>query len=92
MDTPVEIQQGSPVALTDVPDLLPRRRGKKVHPSTVYRWATKGARGRVLESRLVGGVRYTSVAALNRFLGTSAVQACDDRRAGAIKRVLYGDA
>jgi hypothetical protein len=92
MDTPVEIQQGSPVALTDVPDLLPRRRGKKVHASTVYRWATKGARGRVLESRLVGGVRYTSVAALNRFLGTSTVQTCDDRRSGAIKRVLYGDA
>lgn len=92
MNTAIEIQQGLPVALTDVPDLLPRRRGKKVHPSTVYRWATKGARGRVLESRLVGGVRYTSVAALNRFLGPNTVQASDDRQAEAIKRALYGEA
>lgn len=57
----------TPIALTDAPMHLPRRRGKKVHYATVYRWATKGARGRVLESHLVGGVRYTTIGALRRY-------------------------
>ncbi|TWT96906.1 hypothetical protein Pla108_26820 [Botrimarina colliarenosi] len=57
----------TPVALTDAPFHLPRRRGKKVHYATVYRWATKGTRGRVLESQLVGGVRYTTLGALRRY-------------------------
>lgn len=90
MNNPLDINADCTVALRDVPDLLPRRRGKKVHNSTVYRWVTKGARGRVLESQLIGGVRYTSVSALNRFLGPTRRQADDDRRA-AIRQVLYGD-
>lgn len=91
MNLPLEIQASSPIALTDVPDLLPRRRGKKVHHSTVYRWATKGARGRVLESQLIGGVRYTSIAALNRFFSPTIAKSDHEQRA-AIKRVLYGKA
>ena len=89
MKTQVTIQQELPVALTDVPGLLPKRNGKKVHHSTIYRWTTKGARGRVLESRLIGGVRYTTVAALNRFLDTTVVQA-EKGQAEALKRILYG--
>jgi hypothetical protein len=92
MSAYLDIYHDVPVALTDVPDLLPRRRGKKVHHSTVYRWVTKGARGRVLESQLIGGVRYTSVAALNRFFESATVFAEDRRRAEAIERVLYGEA
>lgn len=79
------------LALTEVPNFLPRRRGRKVHYSTVFRWATKGARGKVLQSQLIGGIRYTSIAALNRFLEPATGQANDDRR-GAIKRALYGKA
>jgi hypothetical protein len=56
------------VALADVPGLLPKRRGKKVHYQTVHRWTRKGAGGRVLESLLVGGARYTSIEALRRFM------------------------
>ena len=56
------------IALTEVPDLLPRRRGRKIHYSTVFRWATKGARGKVLHSQLVGGIRFTTRGALDRFL------------------------
>jgi len=89
MISQIAIQQELPVALTDVPGLLPKRNGKKVHHSTVYRWTTKGARGRMLESQLIGGVRYTTVAALNRFLKTSTIQA-DQIQAEAIRRVLYG--
>ncbi|QDS99245.1 DUF1580 domain-containing protein [Adhaeretor mobilis] len=78
------------VALTDVPALLPKRRGKKVHHSTVYRWATKGVRGRVLESVKVGNVRFTTVSALNRFFEPKTSRDGDERRT-AIKRALYGD-
>lgn len=92
MSASIKIQQDIPVALTDVPSLLPRRHGKKVHHSTVYRWVTKGARGRVLESQFIGGVRYTSVAALNRFFESTTVCADDRRRSEAIKRALYGEA
>ena len=43
---------------------------KKVAPSTIWRWYRKGIRGVVLETVLVGGTRYTSVEALNRFATT----------------------
>ena len=56
------------ITLSQVPIHVPKRGGKKVHSSTVYRWATKGARGRVLESVMVGGIRYTTVEAVRRFL------------------------
>jgi hypothetical protein len=58
------------ITLREVANYLPRRRGRKVHYSTVFRWVTKGARGRVLRSILVGGVRFTSVEALEQFLNT----------------------
>lgn len=63
------------VPLTEAPLHLPRRRGKKVHYATVYRWATKGARGRVLESRFLGGVRYTTLGALRRYCADVSVAA-----------------
>ncbi len=58
------------IPLSEVPRHVPRRRGKKVHYSTVYRWATKGARGRVLDFVMVGGIRYTTLEAIERFLRT----------------------
>lgn len=80
------------VPLSDVPGLLPRRRGKKVHYQTVYRWTTKGAGGHRLDSVKVGRIRYTSVEALRRFTAGRAAppgrdafqQAVEDnlRRAG----------
>ncbi len=79
------------ITLQEVVNYLPRRRGRKIHYSTVFRWVTKGARGRVLRSVLVGGVRFTSVEALEEFLSTpSAVSRppilCDD--SAAIERAL----
>lgn len=90
MGPSLDIQSDPPIALVDIPALLPKRHGKKVHHSTVYRWATKGARGRVLESRLIGGVRYTSITALNRFL-QPAMRHADGERRTVIKQVLYGE-
>ena len=79
------------IALREVPLLLPRRRGKKVHYSTVFRWATKGAHGRVLESKLIGGVRYTTRGALNRFLASPAREEQVEPTAIDLKQALYGD-
>lgn len=90
----IDIERERPISLAEVPAFVPKRNGKKVHYSTVYRWTTKGVRGRVLESIMVGGIRYTTVEAVHRFLAarpTSRVEpvlcledAVDDalRRAG----------
>jgi len=64
----IDFTKEQAIPLSDVPRYVPKRRGKKVHYSTVYRWATKGARGRVLQTVLSGGLRYTSVEAVARFL------------------------
>ncbi len=44
-----------------------RRMGKPTNVSTVFRWGTKGLRGYILETVMVGGIRMTSVQALDRF-------------------------
>jgi hypothetical protein len=48
-------------------ELPRRRRGRKTHVSTLFRWTTIGCRGVVLESLQCGGTRCTSRAALQRF-------------------------
>ncbi|MEN6457779.1 MAG: DUF1580 domain-containing protein [Thermoguttaceae bacterium] len=56
------------VSLSNAARYLPRRRaGKKPHVSCIYRWATAGCRGVILESLQVGGTRCTSKEALVRF-------------------------
>ena len=76
------------VAISQVPDFIPPRRGKKLHMSTVYRWVLKGARGKVLDSALLGGVRYTSLEALQRFMGTSPAELIEARRMARIRATL----
>jgi hypothetical protein len=56
------------ISLADAAKELPRRRrGRKTHVSTLFRWTTAGCRGVVLESIQVGGTRCTSREALQRF-------------------------
>jgi hypothetical protein len=56
------------IPLTQAANELPRRRrGRKTHVSTLFRWTTVGCRGVVLESIQVGGTRCTSREALQRF-------------------------
>jgi hypothetical protein len=43
-------------------------REKPLHVSVIYRWATTGLRGGIkLECKQIGGIRYTSAEALERF-------------------------
>lgn len=64
----LDLQKEHGIPIKEVPLRLPKRNGKKLHYSTIHRWTKKGARGRVLESTMVGGIRYTSIEALQRFL------------------------
>ncbi len=45
----------------------PKRHGRPIHLATVHRWATKGCKGIVLETLQIGGTKYTSSEALQRF-------------------------
>lgn len=83
--TMMEFSNETPVTLAEVPLHVPKRHGRKVHYSTVYRWVTKGARGRRLESLFVGGVRYTTVEAIKRFLKEQ------PRRPGSVSQVPNTD-
>ncbi len=55
--------------VSKIPSHVPRnsRTGKKVNQATGWRWIQRGCRGVKLESILVGGHRYTSLEALQRF-------------------------
>jgi hypothetical protein len=57
-------------------------RRENVDLSTVWRWALRGARGVKLESMAVGGRRYTTIEAVERFTArcTAAVNGESDRR------------
>ena len=61
----------------------PRRRGRKAHASTIYRWATVGCRGVVLETLQVGGTRCTSAEALQRFFEALTIGASPTTASGA---------
>ena len=46
---------------------LPRLNGKRIHTSTLWRWARKGIGGIRLETRRIGSRFVTSIEALDRF-------------------------
>ncbi len=56
------------ITFSQAADELPRRRrGRKTHVSTFYRWSTAGCRGVRLETVQIGGTCCTSREALQRF-------------------------
>jgi|GEM_PF-4023115 len=64
----IEADPACGVAMCEVPDRLPRKRGRKVAHSTVWRWANRGFQGAVvLETAWIGGARFTTTHALRRF-------------------------
>lgn len=66
------------IPLKEAANYLPKRRGKKPHYSTLYRWATKGSRGRILESTMIGGIRYTSIEAIESFIAAPSIRKVAD--------------
>jgi hypothetical protein len=64
----IDISTEDIITFTEAGDLVPRRRkGRKTHPSTFWRWSEYGLRGVKLEVLYIGGSRCTSVQALQRF-------------------------
>ena len=66
----IDIQRERGLSLTQASQqsILPqRRRGKRPHVATLYRWAQRGLRGVRLETIRVGGTLCTSVEAIQRF-------------------------
>lgn len=64
----IELAAENLIPLRDVPRFLPpRSNGKRVHISAVYRWTLRGIKGVVLETIRIGGTRYTSREAIQRF-------------------------
>lgn len=53
------------VAVVEIPKHIP---GHRPHVSTCWRWIQRGIRDIRLETLLVGGKRYTSVEAIQRFI------------------------
>lgn len=69
----IDIATEQPIPLNQVPKLkcIPRRRaGKRLHISTVHRWATRGLQGVKLETIRFGGTLCTSIEAIQRFCDT----------------------
>ena len=84
----INLQREKLLPLNEVPRHLPLRKGKRTHYSTIYRWATKGVRGHVLESVLIGGIRYTTHEALERFVAHAHGSEQNDAHAQAIEAAL----
>jgi hypothetical protein len=64
----IDIQTENPIPFGKAAKLIPNRRGGQgIDPCTLWRWATRGIRGMKLETILIGGIRYTSAEALQRF-------------------------
>jgi len=70
--------------LSTAAGLVPSPSGCGVNVSTVWRWAKRGVRGIRLETIMIGGIRYTSVEALQRFF--AATTAVSDGLAPATTR------
>ncbi len=66
----IDLEREKLIPLADVPRLpwVPRRRrGRRLHVATVYRWCLHGIRGHKLEYAQVGGAKATTETALMRF-------------------------
>jgi len=57
--------------------------GNRIHPTTTWRWRTKGIRGLTLETRVLGGRTLTSVEAVHRFMDAQTDQR--DEQAGRMR-------
>ena len=66
----IDIDHENLIPIRDVPCRLPpRKSGRRVHISAVYRWIKHGVRGGIrLEAVKIGGSAYTSKEALQRFI------------------------
>ena len=64
----IDISREQLISLAQAAKLRPcGRRGRPLHPATMYRWISRGIRGVRLEFIRLGGTLYTSREAMQRF-------------------------
>ena len=63
----IDLHAESVGTLAEVAAQLPRLSGRRIHVSTLWRWATKGIKGVRLDYIKMGGRLVTSVEAVARF-------------------------
>lgn len=79
--TVIDIATEIVLSLTEAATRLPRRKkGKKPHLATLYRWAKQGVKGCRLETIQIGGTLCTSMEAMQRFFNR---MTSDDSATGA---------
>jgi len=64
----IDLQHESIVSFAEAARFLPQISGKRLHTSTIWRWARRGLRGVTLEHAWLGGRVFTSKEALTRFV------------------------
>lgn len=67
----IDLANETSIAVGDTPAVCPG----KPHKSTVWRWVLKGVRGIRLETIVVGGKRYTTIEAIERFIAATTAKA-----------------
>ncbi len=63
----IDLSSEEVLSLEDAIKRLPAKGRRRLHLSTIYRWAQRGVRGVLLETISVGGARMTSTQAIQRF-------------------------
>lgn len=63
----INIVRDKLIPFADVPNMLPKKNGKKLNLSTIYRWHQRGLKGVRLEAVQYGGTLATTEVALNQF-------------------------
>ncbi len=65
----IDIEKETLITMNDVCLMFPgRAASKRISLSTVWRWTLRGHKGVMLDSIVVGGKRYTSKQAVQRFV------------------------
>jgi hypothetical protein len=83
----IDIEQERVFSFADAAPRLPRRRGgKPVNVATLHRWAMHGCKGVKLETIQIGGIRCTSLGALQRFFDALTSAATEPGRNAAATR------
>jgi len=70
----IDVNSEHIVSFAEAPATLPGR----PHISTLHRWRLRGIRGHRLETCLIGGRRYTSSEALERFVAATTAAAAGE--------------
>ena len=63
----IDLSNEEVLSLSDAARALPSVHGRRIHPSTLWRWARKGIKGQRLEYLRIGRAIVTTRRALNDF-------------------------